>query len=350
MNKIALLSLAVVLSAGLCMPGFAATALEQFQALGLEVTAELPRPAPGNMAGGKGFVRAKALEKLSLFNYQKSDVLSVKRNPPEVHKKYTIEKIELLINDPLRALGEFKQDYLFYKTSLPGARPTVIVFPPFSGTKWIDDWASTYFVKEGYNAVVVVPAESLTDRTRPLNKINDILIRGVISGRMCVDLIETFPEVDKDRIYAYGVSMGGIRTTLIFGIEPRIKKAAEIVGGGDIPGILTDSRYRKLTGVRDARMEIEGISSTDDFRAYMEETISVDPLDFAGLRAPEDIFLVLGHGDRFVPDVYQKRLYDAFSRPQEGRYPGVIRSGGGHIPTVLKFKRYLGRFMEFFES
>ena len=57
--------------------------------------------------------------------------------------------------------------------------------------------------------------------------------------------------------------------------------------------------------------------------------MTVDPLDFGSLRNPEDLLMVIGEGDRFVPEAYQEKLYAAFSRPLEGRYPpcGARRPG-----------------------
>ena len=213
----------------------------------------------------------------------------------------------------------------------------------------MDDWSAAHFTKKGYNAIIISPSEAITDTTRPLDKLDDMLIRGVISARMCIDMLETFPEVDKDKIYAYGISLGGIKTALTFGVEPRIKKALEIVGGGDLPGIISDTHFDRLTDVRDKRMEVEAIASLKEFRVYLEKVTAIDPLDFAVLRKPEDIFMVLGNGDRLVPDAYQKKLYRAFSRPQEGRFPRVKRSIVGHYATAAKFSRYINLFIDFVE-
>lgn len=325
----------------------AETPLEQLQDLGLESEISLPQPASGAIEEERGSAE-EAVKKLPLFNYQKTDVLSVVRSTPVAHRKHSVEEITLVINDPLRQLGEFKQELIYYRTSQPGPRPTVLVFPPFCPQK-IDDMSATYFTKKGYNAVIIAPSESLLDTTRPFDKVDDMLIRGVIAARMSIDLLETFPEVDKEKIYAYGISMGGIRTSLTFGVEPRVKKALEIVGGGDLPDIIADTHFKLLNGLRDTRMGIEGITSVEEFRAYMKKVTVVDPLDFAVLRNPEDIFLVLGHGDRIVPDIYQKKLYMAFSKPQEGRYPYVKRSIVGHYPTAAKFMRYINLFVDFAE-
>ena len=182
----------------------AETALEQFEALGPVTELALPQPAAQN-AQKAGLSPAEARKKLPLFDYLKSDVLSVKRNTPVVHHKYSVETIELLVKDPLRQLGEFKQEYIYYRSDRPGPRPTVLISPPFIPQP-IDNWSARHFVKKGYNAIIMVPGESITDTTRALDQVDDMFIRAVIIARMCVDLAETFPEVDKEKIYAYGIS------------------------------------------------------------------------------------------------------------------------------------------------
>ncbi len=325
----------------------AETAFKQVSVLvsGTEISVAPPVAAP---AGQGGLSEEEIGKKLRLFDYQKTDVLSIKRNPPAEHLEYSMERIELRINDPLRQLGEYALEYRYYRTTEPGPRPTVIVFTPFSGSKTLDAWAAVHFAKSGYNAVVILPTESLTDKTRPFDKLDDLLIRESIAARMCIDLLETFPEVDKARIYANGISMGGIRTALAFGVEPRIIKAAEVVGGGDIPGIIVDTHFVMLTNARDARMQTEGIATLAELKAYLEKVMAVDPLDFGSLRNPEDLLMVMGDGDRFVPDLYQKKLYAAFSRPLEGRYPAVQQSTVGHIITAFDVSRYVDQAIEFF--
>lgn len=331
------------------LPARAQTPLEQ--ALALAPAIEVPIPQPEAAAAERGFLtREAALEKLRFFDYQKTDVLSVKRAPPKAHKKYTAERIDVLINDPLRQRGEYNQEYQYYRTGQPGPRPTVIVFSPFSGAKTIDVWTAIKFAQRGYNAVVVVPTESLTDKTRALDGTDDLLIRESIAGRIAIDLLETFPEADTKKIYATGISMGGIRTALFFGIEPRVRKAAEIVGGGDLPGIIADTQFSALKKVRDARMQIEGLATIPEFRTYLQKVMAVDPVDFGSLRDPEDLLMVMGEGDVFVPDVYQKKLYDAFSRPQENRHPAVVSSGKGHLLTAGEIEKQVARSFDFFEA
>ncbi len=352
MNKtIKFIAYAVFLAA-LNTPLCAENALEQGKALIPEMALSIPSPEAEN-AGEIGTSTDTVLKKLKLFDYQKADILFIKRNHASFHDGYSVEAIELLIRDPLRQIGTFRQNYTYYKTYLQGPRPTVIISMHFTGDATISDWAAKYFAKNGYNAVILNTRESLTDKTRPLNKLSDLFIREVITGRMCVDMLETFPEVDMGKLYAFGISMGGIRTALLFGVEQRIKKAGEISGGGDIPGIITDTNFFPPEHARDERMEIEGIATLEDFRAYMKKTMTVDPLDFGSLRDPEDIIMVISHDDQFVPDVYQEKLYQAFSKPREGRYgryPVVIHSTVGHLHTAMNYAKYIDRFIGFFDA
>lgn len=292
----------------------------------------------------------KAQEKLAYFNYNKADALSFERIPEKRHKEFTTETIKLRIADPAAAGGEYIQEYFYYRTNQAGPRPTVVLPMHFMGSKSVTDLASVHFAKNGYNAIIIIPQGSLTDQSRPLVKINDLLQQEVVAGRMCVDMLEKFPEVDAEKIYAFGISMGGIRTALLFGVESRFKKAGEVAGGGDLPGVVADTNFSSLKKVRDARMKAENLATVADFRTYFTSVMKFDPLDFASLRRPEDILLVIGTHDNFVPDLYQEKLYQAFSRPEEGRYPRTIRTGHGHLITAFTYREHIDRIIKFFEG
>ncbi|MDD5210738.1 MAG: hypothetical protein PHV36_15230, partial [Elusimicrobiales bacterium] len=133
-------------------------------------------------------------------------------------------------------------------------------------------------------------------------------------------------------------------------VEPRVRKASEIVGGGDLAGIIADTQFSMLEKVRDARMAIEGLATIPEFRTYMQRVMTVDPVDFGCLRDPEDLLMMMGKGDVFVPDVYQKKLYDAFSRPLEGRHPAVIQSAKGHLITAAGIEKQVDASFAFFEG
>jgi hypothetical protein len=265
-------------------------------------------------------------------------------------KSCTTEEIIMVVDDPLRRIGRYQQHFIYYRPSIPGPLPTVLVLPLFGDAMWVDKLAAMRFCRLGFNAMIVAPAESPSDTSRHLDQINEMLIRYTIGTRMGIDMLEGFPEADPDRIFAYGMSMGGIRSALAFGVEPRIRKAGVITAGGDLPGIIADTEYGTLSKTRDARMAAEQIPDLATFRTYLEKQMTADPLDFACLRAPEEIFFVTSSRDRYVPDEYQKKLYDAFSRPPERRFPTLMRSPTGHLTTGARFYWYAELMADFFRS
>ena len=206
MNKSTIAFVAVFFPPALNLPLSAETALEQFEFLGAKTEFSVPQPAVKSVEEPR-VSPEEAREKLPLFDYRKTDVLSAKRSMPSVQKGYSVEKIELLINDPLRQLGEFKQEYIFYKASEPGPRHTVLFFPPFMPQK-IEDWSATHFTKKGFNVIIFAPSESLTDTTRPLNKVGEMLIRGVI--RECASTcLKLFQESIRRRYTPTGSTWAG---------------------------------------------------------------------------------------------------------------------------------------------
>jgi hypothetical protein len=289
----------------------------------------------------------QAREKLPLFNYGPEHLLAVNRGAQVKKKHYFTENITFVINDPLGQLGVYRQELTYYRSLRPGPRPAVIIFPPFLPQK-IEEWSAGHFAKKGYDAFVISPAEDITDTSRPLDRVDDMFIRSVIAARMTIDLMAGLPEIDASSVYGYGISLGGIKTALTFGVEPRVKKALEIVGGGDLAGVIANTHFKLLRDLRNARMQAEGLSDLTEFQNYMDSVMTVDPIHFALLRDPRDLHMVIGMVDRIVPAAYQEKLYVAYCRGGKG--PVVTRSLGGHYHTALKFKRYINRFVAAIEG
>jgi hypothetical protein len=288
--------------------------------------------------------------KIRDFNYRKSDMVSLRRDKRSTVGKIIIEDLTMVINDPLLRSDTFEQKFVYYRRPSAEPRPTVLVSTLFSEDVLVDKLAARYFCRKGFNALLVIPSENLSDHDRPLKQSNEVMIRQTIVGRMGIDMLEKFAENDPNRIFAYGVSMGGIRTALLFGVEPRIKRVGVIACGGDIPGIVSDTDYGTLRKIMDARMAAENIPDRIALRAYLDQVITADPLNFAHLKAPEDITLVVSSNDDYIRSEFQQKLRNAFSRPQENRFPSVIYSKVGHISTGVQYIRWVNHFAKFFHA
>ena len=59
---------------------------------------------------------------------------------------------------------------------------------------------------------------------------------------------------------------------------------------------------------------------------------------------------MISSNDRYVRNEFQEKLFAAFSRPREGRFPGAIYSHSGHLTTGGRFYQWANRFAEFFHA
>ncbi|MFT5110549.1 MAG: pimeloyl-ACP methyl ester carboxylesterase [Verrucomicrobiales bacterium] len=320
----------------------------------------LPQPKSGQVksAGLTGKASASeysgavesARKKARAFDYRKTDALSIRRQKISSVANLVTEKFTVEINDPLRKIGTFEQKYLFYHCPGNEPRPTVVLLTLFGDEILLDRLTARSFCRKGFNVLIVIPTQVHGETDRPFDQVNDVFTRNIITARMGIDLLEQLPETDPERLFTYGTSMGGIRGAMLFGAEPRLKRAGVITGGGDIPGIVAASKYGTLQGIREARMAAENIPDITSLRAYLENILTVDPLDFACLREPEDIAFVISTNDDYVGTDFQEQLYDAFSRPRDGRYPGAIYVKTDHILTGIRIREWTSSFAKFFHA
>ena len=291
-----------------------------------------------------------ARAKLGAFDYCKTDARSVVRQRGRLLANIVTEEITMLVDDPLRQIGTFEQKFLYYRHRGSKPRPTVILLTLFGEAEILDKLSARFFCRNGFNVLLVIPAEALSDSGRPFDQVNDLMIRHIITARMGVDMLERFPETDPERIFAYGTSMGGMRAAMLFGVEPRIRRAGVVTAGGDLPGIVSDTEYGLLREIREARMAKENIPDLASLRAYLNKVLTVDPIDFACLRDPEDISFVISSSDQYVKHEFQQKLFDAFSRPSEGRFPAAIHVRAGHLFTGGRFPEWTTRTAKFFHA
>lgn len=140
------------------------------------------------------------------------------------------------------------------------------------------------------------------------------------------------------------MSLGGIRTALVTGVDLRIKKSIIIVGGGNIPQILTSSQQSIIENYRSIRMGLEGFQKKRNFENYLKEHILLDPLVFAQRRSRNDIFMMIGNYDSSVPTDTQYQLWESFNRPNK------IIIHAGHVLTAIRYRLYLYQFKKFIDE
>jgi dienelactone hydrolase len=149
-----------------------------------------------------------------------------------------------------------------------------------------------------------------------LRKERNRTVQSVIELRRAVDLLQSLPQVDDDRIGFVGYSAGARTGAILAGVEPRIK-AFVFMSGGE------DPVDEFLTLVQpDQKAEV---------RPLMEDT---DGLHFVGQASPSKLFFQAGRNDQVVPRDALETLIKAGSEPKK-----VTWYDAGHDLAVPQAQR-----------
>jgi dienelactone hydrolase len=273
--------------------------------------------------------------RLKLLDYDKNfTVLSKKKYREKLN--YEIYKVRLASKHPnFRISLPLITDFYWYrpKFSKPQPLPLVIISPPIVGVDPLEKILANNFTENDpfYNTFILDYDEKINDKNRPLSALNDSFIKSIVQGRLLLDFAETQKEtIDSKKIACYGMSLGGIMSALLLQVDPRVKAAIIIVGGGNFPEILRNSKQSIVKGYREARMKVEMIKTLDELENKTRSLLLFDPLYFASLRPPRDVYMVLALEDTAVPTKNQKELWEAFRQPASMQY------FSNHAPTIFK--------------
>ena len=96
------------------------------------------------------------------------------------------------------------------------------------------DWGALDPTQKHVSHYFTTQPDPLTLDSIPSPRNNNWFIL-TLAARRSLSFLEQQPMVDADRLGVYGHSMGGQITTLVAGVDPRIKAAAPSCGGGGVP-------------------------------------------------------------------------------------------------------------------
>jgi len=264
----------------------------------------------------------------------------------EVKKKFTVYNGTLTAPDPLTH-EIVKIPFGYYRTSVgkEETAPLVIVYPSLSDEiPLVEKFIAKMLAKRGYNVMIANLSEDISDVSRPITKIDDFFLRSTANTTQLLDEILKRPEINPNRVFAIGVSLGGIRAALSLTHEPRITAGALYVAGGDLPRIFAKSTVGLIRNYRYHWMKKLGLGNVVDFEQHLRSTLRIDPLNLVGRRRTSEVMMVMGLKDRKVPYSNQLRLWEAFGRPKHITLPLQHRLAGA------SFLLNIGRIESFFRT
>ena len=149
-----------------------------------------------------------------------------------------------------------------------------------------------------------------------LRKERNRTVQGVIELRRAVDLLQSLPQVDDEKIGFVGYSAGARTGAILAGVEPRIKAYVFMSGGEDSV---------------DEFMSLVSEEQRAEVRPLLEDT---DGLKYIAQASPSKLFFQAGRKDQVVPKDALETLIKAGSEPKK-----VSWYDAGHDLAVPKAQR-----------
>jgi dienelactone hydrolase len=230
--------------------------------------------------------------------------------------------------------------------------PALVVSPILGGDHDIERIIARDLTAHGMHALIV-------DRRLPseprIEGFQEALTDMVAARRRAIDWLETRPEVDAARIGAYGVSLGGMNTTILAAVEPRLKASVIVMAGGDFASVLAGSVEGEAVELRKAYGAGPGpLPETPEEEAaraaFVREAqakITTCPLALAKHVDPRKTILFTTRRDTSVPSPCQERLRLALGEPETWSFPTGHYSAIVYLPLITReARRFLAERFE----
>ena len=157
-----------------------------------------------------------------------------------------------------------------------------------------------------------------------------------------IDYVAARPDVDRDKIGALGVSLGGSVTILAAARDPRIKAVVDDCGFADASGVV-DTAFTYFLGLPAFPFAPVTVKIAE-WRTG-QRISRVRPVDVIGRISPRPIFIIHGLADPAIPPVHSERNFAAAGEPKQVWYvPGAWHNGSREVAGA----EYERRVVEFF--
>jgi len=163
-----------------------------------------------------------------------------------------------------------------------------------------------------------------------------------LDNRQILDYLLEREQVDGDKLGCLGLSLGGIRASMIAGVDERLKCTVIGLSGGSIADINILSDKKEIRQYKEELMEM-GISS-DIIYAELSEKVITDPLRLAKYVDARDVLMFTAIFDRVVPRKCCDQLRNAMGKPE------VLYLLSGHYGSFLYLPYAERKSLSFFKE
>jgi hypothetical protein len=276
---------------------------------------------------------------LEYYSYPRRDI-EAKVEIISEKKHYIIKKIEF--PSTLNIFGTENIIIDYYEQKHPGKFPTVLILPISGGIDFSVKSFARHFAAHGFNCAAVHNRHVDLEKTESAEEVENYFRQTVLDNRQALDYLIEREKVDENKLGCLGLSLGGIKASLISAVDERLKCSVLGLAGGSIADITLLSREK---GMRNSikKFKKDGATS-EDIHTELSEKVATDPLKLAGYIDARNILMYIAVFDRIVPRKCGDRLWQAIGKPE------VIYLPSGHYSSFLFLPYAQAKSMSFFKN
>jgi len=235
--------------------------------------------------------------------------------------------------------GGYQIKYELYKNRKTSIAPLVVFMPPLAMPKedgMIKDFIPNFFASKGFHTLLIMPDEDFFNENSDVTTIDNFLVRNTVAIRQALDHFIPLM-VRNDDVFAFALSMGAIRLPYLMAVESRIKHGVFIIGGADIPHILSVTKETKVTRLRNRIMRERGFSNAEEVENYLRHLLTFDNSEVATYVQKDRASVVIALYDTIVPTKNQRLLWRLLGEPKSLKVPTGHQSIAIFAKQILKF-------------
>ena len=285
----------------------------------------------------------RSAEMLEYYSYPKQQI-DAKVEKIGEKKRYVVERIEFP-----SALNVFNTENIkidFYIQKKPGKFPTILILPISGGIDFSVRGFAKLFASNDFNCAVVHNRHADLDDTESAEEVEDYFRQTVLDNRQILDYLVEREEVDSDKLGCLGLSLGGIRASIVAGVDERLKCTVIGLAGGSIADINLLTDKKEIREYKEKLIEM-GISS-ELIYSELSDKVLTDPLRLAQYTDAREVLMFTAMFDRIVPRKCCDQLWKAMGKPE------VVYLLSGHYSSFLYLPyaelKSLSFFKEKFEN
>ncbi|KPL13167.1 hypothetical protein AMJ85_00065 [candidate division BRC1 bacterium SM23_51] len=276
---------------------------------------------------------------LEYYSYPKRTI-EAKVKEIDTSKKYVVKRVEF--PSALNVFGSDNVRFDYYVQRKKARFPTVLVLPISGGVDFTVKSFANCFASNGFNCAIVRNRKVDLDDAESAEQVEDYFRQSVLDSRQVLDYLVQRQEVDANRLGCVGLSLGGIKTSMIVGVDERLKCCVMGLAGGSIADITLLSEEKKIKDYIRGLIDM-GIGP-ETIHTELSKKIKTDPLKLAKHIDARNALMFIAMFDRVVPKKCGDRLWKAIGKPE------VVYLLSGHYTSILYLPCAQMKCLKFFQE